>query len=168
MIQTIIEFLSSLSKEQATFILAMMPISELRGAIPFGLSSGLSLGKVLFLSIIGNLVPVLPILFLLEPVSGYLRRFFLFKRFFDWLFERTRKKADLVEKYEAIGLALFVAIPLPITGAWTGCVAATLFKVRLRYAILAIFAGVCIASVIVTSVFFIGKGIFYHIFIPQT
>lgn len=165
MIETVVKGLSSLPEELTTLILAMMPVSELRGAIPFGLSRGLSLGKVLALAITGNLLPVIPILFFLEPVSGYLRKFRLFRKFFDWLFERTRRKADLVEKYEFIGLALFVAIPLPVTGAWTGCVAATLFKLRLRYAFFAIALGVCIAASIVTAVCFIGKGIFYNVFI---
>ncbi|MFC1808436.1 COG2426 family protein [Candidatus Omnitrophota bacterium] len=168
MIKFIIEALASLPKEAATFILAMLPVSELRGAIPFGLSVGLGTSKVLALSIIGNLVPVIPILFLLEPVSGYLRRFGIFKKFFDWLFARTRRKADLVEKYEFLGLMLFVAIPLPITGAWTGCVAATLFKLRLRYAVVAITLGVLIAATIVTTICFIGKGVLYNVFIPHS
>ena len=157
----------NMSKEIATFLIAMLPVFELRGAIPFGLSMNLPIVKVLLLSIVGNLVVVVPILFLLEPVSKYLRRFWLFKKFFNWLFERTKRRADLVEKYEFLGLMLFVGIPLPITGAWTGCVAATLFKIRLRYAILAIALGVCIAAVIVTSVFFLVKGIFYRVFIPH-
>ena len=167
MIDSIINTLSSLPKELATLVLAMLPISELRGAIPFGLHSGLGLHKVLLISILGNMIPVVPILFLLEPVSDYLRRFFLFKKFFDWLFARTRQKAQLVEKYEALGLIFFVAIPLPITGAWTGCIAATLFKVRMRYALAAIFIGVCIAAVIVTIVYFAGKGLLYNVFIPN-
>ena len=168
MISEVLQILESLPKELATFLLAMLPVSELRGAIPFGLSSQIPLARVLILSIVGNLVPVVPILFLLEPVSNYLRRFALFKRFFDWLFERTRKRAHLVERYEALGLVLFVAIPLPITGAWTGCIAASLFKVRLRYAFFAIAAGVLIAALIVTTVYFAGKGILYNVFIPHS
>jgi len=167
MIEQVINILSTLPKELVTFIISMLPISELRGAIPYGLSVGLDLKTIIPIVIIGNLIPVIPILFLLEPVSEYLRRFGIFKKFFDWLFERTRKKAKLVEKYEILGLILFVAIPLPITGAWTGSVAASLFKVRLRYAFLAIAIGVCIAAVIVTTVCLIGKGIFYSVFIPH-
>jgi len=167
MIQAVLTSLSFLPKELAVTIIAALPVLELRGAIPIGLSMGLEVKRVIFFSIIGNLIPVVPILFLLEPVSGYLRRFWLFKKFFDWLFERTRKRSDLIEKYEFLGLMLFVAIPLPITGAWTGCVAATLFKIRLRYAVLAITLGVCIAAAIVTAVFLAGKGLFYHVFIPN-
>lgn len=164
--QGIIGFFSSLPRELTTFILAVLPLSELRGAIPFGMAAGISLKKVLTIAIIGNLIPVIPMLFLLEPVSEYLRRFFLFKKFFDWLFKRTRERANLIERYESIGLFLFVAIPLPLTGAWTGCIAASLFKIRFRYALLAIAAGVLLAAFIVTVVCLIGKGVFYHIFIP--
>ena len=168
MIGYLFDLLANMPKELATFILAVLPVSELRGAIPFGLASGLPLARVLLISIIGNLVPVVPVLFLLEPVSNYLRRFAVFRRFFDWLFERTKRKAHLVEKYECIGLALFVGIPLPVTGAWTGCVAASLFKVRLRYAFFSIAAGVLIAACIVTAVCFLGRGLLYNVFIPHS
>ncbi len=165
MLENLINLLSNLPRELAVFILGMMPISELRGAIPFGIAVGLPAKKVLFFAIIGNIVPVIPLLFLLEPVSNYLRRFTPFKVFFDWLFERTRRRAAVVEKYEALGLIFFVSIPLPITGAWTGCLAATLFKIRLRYALFAITTGVLIAAVIVTTITFAGKGLIYSLFL---
>jgi uncharacterized membrane protein len=96
-------------------------------------------------------------MFLLNPVSERLRKFPLCKRFFDWLFERTKKKADVIQKYEALGLAIFVAIPLPMTGAWSGAVAASLFKIRFRYAFPAIFLGVIGAAIIVTILCLLGK-----------
>ena len=73
----------------------------------------------------------------------------------------------LVEKYEALGLALFVAIPLPVTGAWTGCIAASLFKIRFRYAFPAICVGVFIAAIIVTLLTLVGKGVFFHLFLAR-
>ena len=167
MLEYLINVLSNLPRDIVVLILGMLPISELRGAIPFGVAVGIPIKKVLFFAIIGNILPVLPLLFLLEPVSNYLRRFILFRRFFNWLFERTRRKAAMVEKYEALGLVMFVAIPLPVTGAWTGCLAATLFKIRLRYALPAIIAGVLIAAVIVTAVTFAGKGLIYNLFIAH-
>ena len=167
MVQTILNYLSSLPKELAVFIIAALPVLELRGAIPIGISMGIEIKRVVFFSIIGNLVPVVPILFLLEPVSGFLRRFWPFNKFFHWLFERTKSRSGLIEKYEFLGLIFFVAIPLPITGAWTGCVAATLFKMRFRYAFLAIAIGVCIASSMVLAVCLVGGGIWYHVFIPR-
>ena len=167
MLENLINILSNLPKELTVFILGMMPVSELRGAIPFGVAIGIPVRKVLFLAIVGNIVPVIPLLFLLEPLSNYLRRFPPFKVFFDWLFERTRRRAAVVEKYEALGLVFFVSIPLPITGAWTGCLAATLFKIRLRYALLAITSGVLIAAVIVTTITFAGKGLIYGLFLAH-
>jgi uncharacterized membrane protein len=167
MIQAILNYISLLPKELAVSIIAALPVLELRGAIPIGLSMGLEVKRVIFFSIIGNLLPVIPILFLFEPVSGFLRKFWPFNKFFHWLFERTRKRSGLIERYEFLGLICFVAIPLPVTGAWTGCVAATLFKMRFRYAFLAIAIGVCIASVIVLIVCFAGGGILYRVFIPH-
>jgi len=141
------------SKEWLVLLLAASPISELRGAIPAGVAMGLPFAKVLMLSIIGNLLPVPILLFLLNPLADWARKKVPFlHRFFEWFFERTRKKAALVEKYEALGLILFVAIPLPITGAWTGCAAATLFKVRRRYALISIALGVLIAATIVSCI----------------
>jgi uncharacterized membrane protein len=144
-----IDFLQNLPKELAVIISAAVPISEVRGAIPLGLYLGLPFLKVILLSILGNIIPIIPTLFLLNPLSERLRRFSIFKKFFDWLFERTKKKADLIQRYEAIGLMLFVGVPLPMTGAWTGCVAASLFKIKFRYAFPAIVGGVIIAAVIV-------------------
>ena len=140
-----------MKNELLIILTAALPISELRGAIPLGLYLKEPLLKVFFLSILGNIIPVIPILYLLQPVSEKLRKFKLWNRFFDWLFERTKKKSSLIEKYEVIGLALFVAIPLPITGAWTGCVAASLFKIRFRYALISILLGIFIAAIIVTT-----------------
>jgi uncharacterized membrane protein len=79
-----------------------------------------------------------------------LRRYSIFDRFFNWLFARTRRYDSKIEKYGALGLAPFVAIPLPVTGAWTACAVAFVFGIRCRYAFAAILAGVIIAGLIVT------------------
>lgn len=136
-----------------TFILAMLPVSELRGAIPYAMTvGGMSWQEAFTVSVIGNFVPVIPILLLLGPVSERLRRYPAWDRFFTWLFERTRRKGKMIERFEALGVCLFVAVPLPMTGAWTGAAAAFLFGVRLRLAIPAIALGILIAGVIVTLV----------------
>lgn len=136
-----------------TFILAMLPISELRGAIPYAMTvGGMTWQEAFVISVIGNFVPVIPILLLLGPVSEYTRRWPVCDRFFNWLFERTRRKGKVIERFEALGVCLFVAIPLPMTGAWTGAAAAFVFGVRNRLAIPAIAAGILIAGVIVTLV----------------
>jgi uncharacterized membrane protein len=149
--EKVIEYLSSSPHEITTVVLAMLPISELRGAIPYAITVGkIPWPEAYVLAVIANFIPVIPILYLIGPVSEALRRFRLFDRFFTWLFERTRRKGKLIERFEILGLMLFVAIPLPVTGAWTGSVAAFLFGVKKRVALPAIFAGICLAGVIVT------------------
>ena len=150
MLDTIIHWLKDIPREYIVMIVGALPISELRGAIPLALSFGMPLSKAFWLSVLGNIIFVAPALFLLEPVSNRLRRFKLWARFFNWFFERTRKKADVIQKYEALGLAIFVAIPLPMTGAWSGVIAASLFKIRFRYAFIAIVSGVIGAGLIVS------------------
>ena len=159
MVEQIANSLIALNKEIAVVVLAAMPISELRGAIPLALAIGFSPSKAYVLSLLGNLIPVIPLLFLLQPVANKLQHIKIFQKFFDWLFERTKRKARLIEKFEVLGLMLLVAIPLPMTGAWTGCIAATLFKIRFRYAILAIVLGVVIAGLIVLGLSLAGREI---------
>ena len=151
MLDILINWLKDLPKEYAVIMLGILPISELRGAIPLGLYYGMSLSKAFWLSVLANISFIAPALFLLEPVSNRLRKFGLWSRFFDWVFEHTKKKADVIQKYEALGLAIFVAIPLPMTGAWSGVIAASLFKIRFRYAFMAIVAGVLGAGLIVLA-----------------
>jgi uncharacterized membrane protein len=94
------------------------------------------------------------LLLLLAPISRFLSQFKPFDKFFDWWFKHTLKRSKLVEKYEAFGLLLFVMIPLPVTGAWTGSVAAFLLGIRFKYAFPAIVVGVMMAGIIVTLVCF--------------
>jgi len=163
MLEGLTNSLVAFNKEIAVVVLAALPVSELRGAIPLALAMEFSPFKAYTLAFIGNLIPVVPLLFFLQPVSEKLRHISIFERFFNWLFERTRRKASLIEKFEALGLILFVAIPLPVTGAWTGCVAATLFKIRFRYAFAAVTAGVIIAGFIVLGLSLAGKEIFFTV-----
>ncbi len=146
-----VEHLSALPQPLITFLIATLPVSELRGAIPWALTAGgLGWQQAYFYAVLGNFLPVIPLLLLLEPVSLRLRKYSIWDGFFTWLFERTRRRSRLVERYEALGLALFVAIPLPVTGAWTGTVAAFLFGVRFKLAVSAILAGIFLAGVVVT------------------
>ena len=168
MIERLFLMFKGMPEELITVIVAALPVSELRGAIPLAIFTlKIPLLKTFFLSVLGNLIPVIPLLLFLEPVSERLRHFKLWRNFFDRLFEQTRKRASLVEKYESLGLALFVAIPLPVTGAWTACIAASLFKVRFRYAFPAICAGVIFAAVIVSALTLTGKGIFSLLFLTR-
>lgn len=153
----IMDLLSKLSPEVTTLIVSALPVSELRGAIPLAIIKfGFVWWKAYIIAVIGNMIPVVPWLFFLNYVQGTLMRFKYFNIFFTWLFARTRRKGKMIEEYETLGLMLFVAIPLPITGAWTGAVAAFLFGVKLRHAVLAIFCGVLIAGAIVTTLTVLG------------
>lgn len=151
MVHRLLELLSGSPHEVVTFVLAMLPISELRGAIPYAITvGGMTWQKAYVIAVLGNCLPVIPILYLIGPASEWLRRVPAFDRFFEWLFARTRRKGKMIERFETLGLILFVAIPLPVTGAWTGAVAAFIFGVRRGVALPAIILGVCIAGVIVT------------------
>jgi uncharacterized membrane protein len=156
MLSLLLHWLKELPKEYIVMIVGALPISELRGAIPVGLSLGMPLAKAFWLSVAGNCIIVAPALFLFEPVTKTLRKFKVWSRFFDWIFERTKKNSDSIQKYEALGLAIFVAIPLPMTGAWSGVIAASLFKIRFRYAFIAIVAGVICAGLIVSALCALG------------
>ena len=164
---TIASFISWIPHWAATIIIGMMPVSELRGAIPFAMAPvevggyGMSAPEAYLLAVLGNMIPVIPLLLFLEPVSDFLRRWRIFDIFFTWLFTRThRNHSERFEKYGTLALTIFVAIPLPVTGAWTGCAAAFVFGVKFRHALLAIFAGVLIAGVVVTVFTLTGISIF--------
>jgi uncharacterized membrane protein len=139
------------------FLISMLPIFELRGGIPVGINLlHMKWYYVVPIAIIGNMIPVFPILLLLGPLSRLLSRIKIFKIFFDWLFRRTRSRSAVVERYKSIGLMLFVAIPLPVTGAWTGSIAAFLFNIKFHNSIISILFGVFIAAVIVTTLSLLG------------
>ena len=134
------------------FLMAMAPVGELRVALPVGiLAYGLEDHIAFLVSVLGNLVPVFFLLLLLGPISRFLsQNCIVFEKFFNWLFERTRRKTGAkITKYGAIALIGFVAIPLPFTGAWTGAIAAFLFGIPLKKAFPLISLGVIIAGVIV-------------------
>ncbi len=148
--------LIALPHDYAVMAVAALPVSELRGSIPLALSLGMGFARAFWLSVAGNCLIVAPALFLLKPVTASLRRFRFCSGFFDWVFERTRRKADIIQRYEALGLFLFVAIPLPVTGAWSGVIAASLFKIRFRYAFFSIIAGIFCAGIVVLSLCALG------------
>lgn len=150
------------SKELIIVLIAMLPVAELRLSIPIAIYAfNLDPFSAFYLSVIGNMIPVIPLLLFLEPVSNFLRRWKICDIFFTWLFERThRKHSANFEKYGSIGLAIFVGIPLPATGAWTGCAAAFIFGFKFKNAFLAILAGVIIAGTIMTILTVMGIKIF--------
>lgn len=145
---------SKLPAEVIVFLLSGLPIVELRGGIPLGiLTYHLDPWKAFFLACAGNMLPVAPLLLFLNPVSRWLSQHSkLMASIQNRLFEKTRKKhSERIERYGAIGLFLFVAIPAPGTGAWTGALLAFLFDIKFKYAFPAILLGVLLAGVITTA-----------------
>ncbi|HLV10160.1 MAG TPA: small multi-drug export protein [Halanaerobiales bacterium] len=150
-----------LSREMAVFFTACLPIVELRGAIPLAISLGISPGKAYWIAVAGNMFPVIPLLLFLEPIRDILvNKLRIMAVFFNWLDKRTIKKSDKIEKYGALALILFTAVPLPTTGAWTASLAALIFKIKFRYAFPAIVIGIFIAGVVVTFLSVSGKALF--------
>lgn len=139
-------------KEIYTLLLAASPISELRGAIPAAiLVWGFNPFKAYVLSVIGNALPVIPLLFIWHYLSDYLsKRFYFLNRFFNWLFDRARTRHNHhFEVWEQLALLIFVAIPFPLTGAWSGTVAAFVFGIPFWRAVAMIFGGILISGLIV-------------------
>lgn len=149
----LISLFKSFPPQLSALLIAMLPVGELRAAIPIALKCyKLSYFSAYFWSVIGNMIPAFLIIKYVGRISNYLnKKSKYFKKFFDWLFERTRKKFNNnYNKHGMLALALFVAIPLPATGAWTGSLAAWLFGLPPKKSLTYIFMGVLIAGIIVS------------------
>ena len=144
-----------------TFLVAMVPVVELRGAIPFGVVRGLNLWTAIIASMLGNLIPVPFIILFSRKIFAWMRAHM---PKLDGLVLRMEKKAEknraAVEKYAFWGLVILVAIPLPGTGAWTGALVAAMMEIRLKRAFPAIAIGVAIAGVIVSVITYGAQAIF--------
>ena len=135
-----------------TFLIAMVPVLELRGAIPAGVAAGLSPFAAFVVSVIGNMVPVPFIILMIRQIFLLLRRNEFLGRFIEKLEAKAHLKGRVVKKYGTIGLMILVAIPLPGTGAWTGALVAAILNMSLKRSLPAIFLGVVIAGAIITAV----------------
>ena len=135
-----------------TFIVSMTPIIELRGAIPIAVGMHLSYVEAFLISFIGNIIPIYFIVKYIGPIFDFLGRFKILKKIIDWASNKAIKKieeSDKLQNYTALGLFLFVAIPLPGTGAWVGSLIANFLHVPLKKAFWPIAAGVFTAGVII-------------------
>ena len=135
-----------------TFLVAMVPVIELRGAIPAGVAAGLPPAAACAAAIAGNLLPVPFIMLLARRIFDWLRSAPFFGPKIIWLERRAHLKGRLVRKYRLAGLVVLVGIPLPGTGAWTGALVASLLDIRLRHALPAIFLGLVVAAGITTAI----------------
>jgi uncharacterized membrane protein len=138
-----------------TFLIAMVPVIELRGAIPLGVSMGLHPWAAMAVSVVGNMVPVPFIILFIRQIFKWMREYMpRLEGLISRMERRAEGKWDRVHKYSFLGLLLLVAIPLPGTGAWTGALVAALLDMRLRSALPSIFFGVLIAGFLVTGLTF--------------
>ena len=136
-----------------TLLVSVVPVIELRGAIPIGVALGLHPFWAMLASIVGNMLPVPFIILFVRHVFTWLKRHSpLLGRLVQKLEDKAHNKSAVVIKYRAIGLCLLVAVPFPATGAWTGSLVAALLDIPLREAVPTILLGVIIAGLIVTGV----------------
>ena len=142
--------------------MAMVPVVELRGAIPYGVVAGLSVPEAFILAVIGNLVPIPVLIVFTRKVFEWLRKISpSLDRLVSRLENKAAQKEDIVRKYEFFGLMLLVAIPLPGTGAWTGALVAAMMDMRLKSAMPAITVGVIVAGIIVTTLTYGAGALFF-------
>ena len=140
-------------KMLVTFILSMMPIGELRVGLPYGIALGLEYPLALVAALLGNMIPVPFIIVYIKRIFVWMRRHMpVFDSFITKMENKANLKGETVEKYGPAGLLLFVAIPLPGTGAWTGALIAALLDMKTEKAVPYIMLGVCIAASIMTLV----------------
>lgn len=148
--QTILtKLLNFLTIEFTVMFVAALPIIELRGAIPVGISLGLSPIHATILSFIGSMIPVPFILFTIRPIFNYLKATKTFKKLIHKLTDRSMSGSGRIQKYGFWGLLLFVSLPLPGTGVWSGSLAAALLDMRFKWAFPTIFIGNLIAGIII-------------------
>ena len=138
-----------------TFFISMLPIVELRAGLPYGIALGLDYPLALTAALVGNMIPVPFIVVYIRRIFVWLRAHFeKMDSFITKLERKAHLKGETVRKYGPLGLMIFVAIPLPGTGAWTGALIAALLDMRLKSAVPSIFLGVCIAATIMTLLTF--------------
>ena len=141
-----------ISKEMIVFVISMVPILELRGGLLAASLLNIPIVRAIWYCVIGNIIPVPFILLLITPIFNRLKKTRLFRPMVEKLESRALGKSEQIERYEFWGLALFVGVPLPGTGAWTGALIASLLGIRFRKAFPAIILGIFIATIIMSIV----------------
>ncbi len=163
MVEGIVGFLVSLfgglldipfGKELIVFIISLMPILELRGGLIAASLLGLSPLSSYIISVIGNIIPVPFILWFINSILDYMRNSKRFSKVAKWLDKKVAKHKKQIEQYGFWGMVLFVGIPLPGTGAWTGCLIAAVLHMNRKKAFLAAMIGIFLASIIMMIVSF--------------
>ncbi|MDO5718647.1 MAG: small multi-drug export protein [Tissierellia bacterium] len=148
------DFLNNIDPVIRTFAMAMLPVVELRGAIPLGIAMGLTHFESLVISFLGSMIPVPFILTLFRPITSWMRSTALFKKLVKRVVDRTMEKEKTIKDFGLLGLLILVAIPLPGTGVWSGSFLSSLLNIRKRRAIPIIAIGNIIAGILVLSITF--------------
>lgn len=141
------ELFNFISKEFTVIFTAMLPVIEVRGAIPVGIALGMSPLHATLLAFLGSNIPIPFILMTIRPIFAYLKKTKSFEKLVNKLTAKSMEKSGDVQKYGYIGLFIFVAIPLPGTGIWSGSLIASLLNMRIKYAFPTIVLGNLIASI---------------------
>lgn len=145
----------------STFFISMLPVVELRLGLPYGIALGLDYPLALTAAVLGNMLPVPFIILFIRQIFAWMRRHMpKLDGFVAKIESKAHLKGETVQKYGPLGLLIFVAIPLPGTGAWTGALVAAMMEMRLKRAFPAIAIGVVIAGVIVSVVTYGAQAIF--------
>ena len=134
------------------FFVSMVPFIEIRGSVPLGALLGLPFPACFLLSVFGNMLPVPFIILFIKKILSFMKRFPKLAPIAKFVEEHGSKRSDKVTKFATFGLALFVGIPLPGTGAWTGSLIAALLDMKFGYAIVSVFAGVLLAGFIMSGI----------------
>ncbi len=147
-------FLETVGKRWCVFFCSMIPIIELRGAIPMGAVFGLPWWQTFLISVVGNMLPVPFILLFINAILKWMEgcRVKLFNKIAGWLFRKAEKNREKIEKYAFWGLAIFVGVPLPGTGAWTGSLVGAVIHLKFWKALLSALIGVLAAGVVMTMI----------------
>lgn len=146
-----LKYFSDLSHELIVFIVSMLPLAELRLAIPLGVSFGFTPMYSALIAIVGSMIPVPFILLLIRPAMRIFNRTKIGSKFSNWLTEKALRGRKKVLRYKRLGLFIFVAIPLPTTGVWTGSLVASFLDIRIKDAVILIFLGNCVAATIMMA-----------------
>lgn len=141
-------------KQLIVFFISLMPILELRGGLIAASLLKLDPWQSYFISIIGNILPIPFILWFIKKIIDWMRKKECFKKVTNWIDEKVEKNRNSIEKYGFWGLVIFVGIPLPGTGAWTGALVASLLDMNKKKSLFAIFLGLIMASIIMMLVSF--------------
>lgn len=148
-------------------LMAMAPIIEQRGAIPWGFVMGINPWTVFFVSYFGSLIPVPFILFLFNKIFSFMQRYKMFSRINNIIQRKIDKNRVKFEKYEEIALILFIAIPLPTTGVWTGTAVASFLKLDKKKSVLCAALGALISALIITMLCVYAPAVLKYFFIKN-